>query len=330
MCFTTVSCLIKGILSMKTQSYRERNLTLKNRTRGIIIGVVLLALLTYFIWPRENRQETMEVDAASVTQQDFKDVISTLGILEALKTESFVGQGLVNEVNVAIGDEVEADEVLVTYIDGTQLLAPFAGTVVELNVEAEKADTNAQQNQASLVLADLSQLEVAVALSKNEANRVAVEQEVALDYLDKSYQGIVDRIDLVASSPSTAATSSAFQSSQSAPSLRAVIAFETEDLSELIVGFDIDVDIITDTTSNSLAIPIESLLHNEAGTPYVFLIEDGLVLEREITTGIQEGVMIEVISGLDANDKVVRLPSEDLADGMEVTVVTPDDDEANE
>lgn len=301
----------------------ERSLILKKRTIGIIAGLIAVVAILFFVWPRESTSETLEVETTSVSQQNFKDVISTVGMITPTQTENLVGQGLVAQVNVEENNAVEEDEVLVTYVDGTQLTAPFAGTVVELNVTAEEMDTNTQQNQPSLVLANLDNLEVVVELSKNEANRVAVDQDVELTYLEETYQGIVSTIDAIASNNTT--SGSPLQGAQSSPTLNATISFESDDTSALIPGFDIDADIITQTTTDALAIPIESILYDQDGNPYVFIIEDGIAHEREIETGIQEGVMIEVASGLEASEEVVQLPDENLSDGDEVTVINDND-----
>lgn len=301
----------------------ERSLILKKRTIGIIAGLIAVVAILFFVWPRESTSETLEVETTSVSQQDFKDVISTVGMITPTQTENLVGQGLVAEVNVEENNAVEEDEVLVTYVDGTQLTAPFAGTVVELNVTAEEMDTNAQQNQPSLVLANLDNLEVVVELSKNEANRVAVDQDVELTYLEETYQGVISTIDAIASNDAT--SGSPLQGAQSSPTLNATISFESDDTSALIPGFDIDADIITQTTTDALAIPIESILYDQDGNPYVFIIEDGIAHEREIETGIQEGVMIEVASGLEGSEEVVQLPDENLSDGDEVTVINDND-----
>lgn len=299
---------------------------LKKRTVGIILGIIAIVAILFFVWPNESDTQTIEVETTTVTQEDFRDVISTVGIIQPVETETFVGQGIVSEVNVSVNDEVEADEVLVTYLDGNQLVAPFAGTIVEVNVEAEEIDANAQQQQPSLVLANLDNLEVEINLSKNEADSVQTDQAVELKYLENSYGGVISHVDAIASSGMPGG--SPLQASQSAPSLSAIISFdEGEDTSSLIPGFDIDAEIIIETTTDSLAIPIESLLYNEEGNPYVYVMNDGVVEAREIETGIQEGVLIEVLSGLEMDEEVVRLPSEELEDGMEVTVADGDSEE---
>lgn len=300
---------------------------MKKRTVGIIIGMIALVALIFFVWPRETQNESIEVETTQVAEQDFQDIISLVGLIEPVETEVFMGQGPVTEVNVALNDEVAEDDVLASYLEGTQFIAPFNGTVVELNIAEGDVDANAQQNQPSLVLSNLNNLEVVVELSKTEANRVTVDQKVEMTYLDTTYTGTVTQVDAVAS---TNAAGSSFQMGQSAPTLNATITFNDENVEELIPGFDIDVDIITETTTDSLAIPIESVLYNDDGNPFVFIVEDGVAHTREIETGIQEGVTIEVTSGLELDEEVIRLPEETMEDGTEVTVVNDENEDSNE
>ena len=306
---------------------RERIFILKKRTVGIIIGMIALVALIFFVWPRETQNESIEVETTQVAEQDFQDIISLVGLIEPVETEVFMGQGPVTEVNVALNDEVAEDDVLASYLEGTQFIAPFNGTVVELNIAEGDVDANAQQNQPSLVLSNLNNLEVVVELSKTEANRVTVDQKVEMTYLDTTYTGTVTQVDAVAS---TNAAGSSFQMGQSAPTLNATITFNDENVEELIPGFDIDVDIITETTTDSLAIPIESVLYNDDGNPFVFIVEDGVAHTREIETGIQEGVTIEVTSGLELDEEVIRLPEETMENGTEVTVVNDENEDSNE
>lgn len=294
---------------------------MKKRTLGITAGLVALAAVIFFVWPRESRNGIIEVETTTVTKSDFQDVISTVGLIEPVEIETFTGQGPVDEVNVELNDEVEEDDILVTYLDGSEFVAPFVGTIVEMNVEEDKVDANAQQNKASLVLANLSNLEVTIELSKSEANRVAVDQKVKLSYLDYEYDGTVTHVDAIAS------TGQSLPGGQGTPTLKVTISFDSEDIEPLIAGFDIDADIIISTTTDSLTIPIEAVLYNDSGKPYVFVVKDGVAQTREIETGIQEGVAIEVISGLEVEEEVIELPNEDLTDGTEVSIVNNDSEE---
>lgn len=278
---------------------------------GIIVFLLFLGFVGFSIYNTTQENDTVTVRTAEVEVSDITEVVVTTGIIEPSQTQEIVGQGVVSELNVAVGDSVEEGDTLVSYVDGTSFTANFNGTVTEVNVTEEEADANAQQGQPSLVVSDLNDLQVAVQLSRSDAALVDVDQAVEMEYADTFYEGTVSSIDPVATSEQTQMGSSI--------SLGATIAFDS-DTDDLIAGFEIDVDIIVDSADNSLVIPIEALNYNQDNEPYVYVVTDGQVSEVMIETGIQSDARIQVTDGLSEGDQVVLSPGEDLEDGAEVEI----------
>lgn len=278
---------------------------------GIIVFLLFLGFVGFSIYNTTQEDDAVTVRTAEVEESDITEVVVTTGIIEPSQTQEIVGQGVVSELNVAVGDSVEEGDTLVSYVDGTSFTANFNGTVTEVNVTEEEADANAQQGQPSLVVSDLNDLQVAIQLSRSDAALVDVDQAVEMEYADTFYEGTVSSIDPVATSEQTQMGSSI--------SLGATIAFDS-DTDDLIAGFEIDVDIIVDSADNSLVIPIEALNYNQDNEPYVYIVTDGQVSEVMIETGIQSDARIQVTDGLSEGDQVVLSPGEELEDGAEVEI----------
>lgn len=278
---------------------------------GIIVFLLFLGFVGFSIYNTTQEDDTVPVRTAEVEESDITEVVVTTGIIEPSQTQEIVGQGVVSELNVAVGDSVEEGDTLVSYVDGTSFTANFNGTVTEVNVTEEEADANAQQGQPSLVVSDLNDLQVAIQLSRSDAALVDVDQAVEMEYADTFYEGTVSSIDPVATSEQTQMGSSI--------SLGATIAFDS-DTDDLIAGFEIDVDIIVDSAENGLVIPIEALNYNQDNEPYVYIVTDGQVSEVMIETGIQSDARIQVTDGLSEGDQVVLSPGEELEDGAEVEI----------
>lgn len=278
---------------------------------GIIVFLLFLGFVGFSIYNTTQEDDTVTVRTAEVEESDITEVVVTTGIIEPTQTQEIVGQGVVAELNVSVGDSVEEGDTLVSYVDGTSFTANFNGTVTEVNVTEEEADANAQQGQPSLVVSDLNNLQVDVQLSRSDAALVNVDQPVEMEYADTFYEGTVSSIDPVATSEQTQMGSSI--------SLGATIAFDS-DTDDLIAGFEIDVDIIVDSADNSLVIPIEALNYNQDNEPYVYIATDGQVSEVMIETGIQSDARIQVTDGLSEGDQVVLSPGEELEDGAEVEI----------
>lgn len=89
----------------------------------------------------------------------------------------------------------------------------------------------------------------------------------------------------------------------------------------LIVGFDVNVDIETGTSSNILVVPIEALvLEKEGSFVYVYDSETSTVKKTKITTGATSDSEYEVTGGVKKGQKIVSTPTDKIEDGAKVTV----------
>ncbi|WP_423189962.1 efflux RND transporter periplasmic adaptor subunit [Alkalibacterium sp. f15] len=276
---------------------------------GLILFLAFVGFVGYSIYSSQQEDDTVNVRTAEVVEEDITETVVTSGIIEPSDTQEFMGQGLVTELTVAVGDTVEEGDTLLSYMDGTTFEANFDGTVTQVNVSEDKADTNTQQGRPSLVISNLNDLHVALQLSRSDASEVAVDQAVILTYNDDEYDGTVSEIDPVATQQQTQTGLST--------QLGSKVIFDSE-TTDLIAGFEIDVEIIVDSKDNAMIIPVEALNYDENNEPYVFIVNNNIAERVAIETGIQSEADIEVVSGLSAGDQVVLSPSDELEDGLEV------------
>ncbi|SFC27675.1 HlyD family secretion protein [Alkalibacterium subtropicum] len=276
---------------------------------GLILFLAFVGFVGYSIYSSQQEDDIATVRTAEVTEEDITDTVVTSGMIEPSETQEIIGQGLVTELNVSVGDTVEEGDTLLTYVDGTTFEADFDGTVTQVNVAEDAADNSAQQGRPSLVIANLTDLKVALQLSRSDASEVEVDQAVILTYNDTEFEGTVSEIDPVATQQQT--------QTGATTQLGATVTFDS-DTSGLIAGFEIDVDIIVDSEEGALVIPVEALNYNENNEPYVFIVTDGIAERADIETGIQSEAIIEVTNGVSAGDQVVLSPGADIEDGLEV------------
>lgn len=76
-------------------------------------------------------------------------------------------------------------------------------------------------------------------------------------------------------------------------------------------GMSVDIDFIVESTDASVSIPLEAV-RDRAGAQVVFVVENGLVREREVSTGASNGSRMEVTLGLKAGETVVTGPTSSL------------------
>lgn len=79
-------------------------------------------------------------------------------------------------------------------------------------------------------------------------------------------------------------------------------------------------DIILQKKTKALLLSKDAVYFKEE-TPYVFLVKDNVVKQKNISLGIGDKNNFEILWGLNLNDRVVVLASPDLKDGSKIKVV---------
>ena len=89
------------------------------------------------------------------------------------------------------------------------------------------------------------------------------------------------------------------------------------------LGIEARLQITTAQKDDTLLVPVEAVNIDSDGN-FCYLIEDGVLVKRYITTGISSSDYIEVTDGLSEQDAVVTSAMMDmeLTEGMEVTDVS--------
>ncbi len=226
----------------------------------------------------------------------------------------------------------------------TLIYSPMTGTISDLNKEqGEIAIGSAFQEDVILIVADLTEMEAQVNVDENDIVSVQIGQKanIKVDALfGETLTGIVYEI---ANTANTDAQGTQNQKTE----FEVKIAIEGE-ISKLRPGMTASADVSTETKFDVIGIPIQSVavrtidqltLEGEAieeaekrftadadgFVESVFCVEeDGSVLARQVETGIQSDDMIEILSGIDADEEVVtgsyRAISTDLQNGAQVDV----------
>jgi RND family efflux transporter MFP subunit len=90
----------------------------------------------------------------------------------------------------------------------------------------------------------------------------------------------------------------------------------------LIAGSYVQVTLPINVDVQALVVPINVLLFRSTGTRVALVDGGGRVRLRAVKLGTDFGDTVEVLSGLDATDRVVLNPADSLADGDVVTLPT--------
>ncbi len=88
----------------------------------------------------------------------------------------------------------------------------------------------------------------------------------------------------------------------------------------ILPGMFVRADIVKNSSPEALAVPLYSIITRN-DEQYVYIEEDGTARKRPVTTGIAEQWLVEIVSGLDAGDRVIVEGHRDVEDGRPVQVV---------
>lgn len=303
-----------------------------------------------------NRNEKLVKDGV-ISELDFESSLSNLKALEANLRAAEAGIKSARESARASAFQVKSAQAslkeLRTSLNRTTIYAPSNGIISMLNVEQGERVVGTIQMQGTemMRLADLNAMEVRVEVSENDIPRVSLGDEVEIEvdaYLNRIFKGTVTQI---ANSANNTATASTSLTSDQVTNFEVRINIDPESYQDLITanmrypfrpGMSASVEIMTNTRDGVLSAPIQAVtvrdpkaskdegVEEETRTSdyleVVFLVQGDSVKQQEVVTGIQDDEFIEIISGVEDGQKIVKGPysavSRKLADGAKIQETT--------
>ncbi|TSJ44015.1 efflux RND transporter periplasmic adaptor subunit [Mucilaginibacter corticis] len=235
----------------------------------------------------------------------------------------------------------------------TTIYSPVDGVVSKLSIEKGERVLGTAQFAGTeiMTISDLSQMDVNVDVNENDINRIVIgdSSKIEVDaFLGKKFNGVVTEIGSSANVVGTTAdqvTNFTVKVRIDPKSYNDLLKKTSTNPSPFRPGLTATVDINTNHT-RALSVPIQSVTTREDKKPdansnsaknnvktansavakeYVFIYSAGKVKQVQVTTGIQDDMYIQVLTGLKAGDEVVSAPypaiSKTLKDGAEVEKV---------
>jgi HlyD family secretion protein len=278
-----------------------------------------------------NRSKKL-FDENTISTSDFEQAESQYKVAKAEKESALYS------VKSAEASLREANENLVK----TTVYSPMTGTISSLSVELGERVIGATMMTGTEVLrvADLNRMEVVVEVNENDIIRVKLGDTASVEvdaYLDRTFKGVVTEI--ANSAKSTTITSDQVTNFE----VRILILRESyNDLvseknpSPFRPGMSASVDIFTSRKADILTVPIQAVTTRTDTTKVdaaktedirtlVFVSDGKRALARDVKTGIQDNVNIEILSGLAEGDTVIVQPfsaiSKKLSDSTLIEVV---------
>ncbi|MDD6088917.1 MAG: efflux RND transporter periplasmic adaptor subunit [Desulfovibrionaceae bacterium] len=201
----------------------------------------------------------------------------------------------------------------------TRITAPLDGIVVSVPVD-EGQTVNASQTTPTIVqIADLNRMELDIEISEGDIGVVQPGQTVLYTTLSDSgteRRAALDSIDpgpttlTQGSYKNTASASSGSSSSSSSSSTSTAVYFYGKALIDnrdrhLRIGMTVQTAILIDHAEQVLLAPIMGIRQTKNQAFASVMLSNGIIEEKQVRTGISDGVRIQILSGLQEGDQIV-------------------------
>lgn len=258
----------------------------------VIIAVIGAAALHLFMGDqkiafREETARTMDIEtfytfSGNVEPDDAKVYITT--------ARSSVAEWLVEE-----GDEVTKDDFVVRYKSGTRVKSPMAGTISDLYLDVDDEFTH---GDSLFRVADYAHPKVFIQVDEYDVHALKKGMEVAVEVLStgKIIRGEIVRI----AQEATVSGDLAYYEAE--------ITLEQD--GTLPMGVTVEVSIPRQSALNATTVSMDAIQYDEDGEPFVYCYNrSDEIIEQEVVLGINNGSIVEIVSGVKSGETVLIPPS---------------------
>ena len=221
-------------------------------------------------------------------------------------------QGQVNQAEISYQQaltqlrqaEISYEQV-VNGLDNTVVKSPINGVVSSLNVKKGQIATNSQ-TAATIVNADSVYVQINVV--EGMVNNLQVGQAVKVKIASASSEYISSTISYI--SPTADPRSQ----------LYAIRVYLDDVNKDIRPGMNGEVKLNMDQVGSAIVVKADAVIDKD-DRQLVYIVEDGVAVEKEVTTGLDTGDFIEIRSGINEGEKVIIEGQHYLENGEKVKVV---------
>lgn len=235
-----------------------------------------------------------ELEATFASQLEQLEVQTSDSTLQLAKAQ-------LNQVQVGYNQALEG-------LDNAVVTAPVEGIVSQVNVTVGNMATSAQ---SAMSLTNANNLYSYVNVAENLVNRLKKGSTVKVTVPTVSENSFLGKIDNI--SPS------ADPQTQLYP-VKITVA-NSESL--IKPGMFANVELKTEQKANVMAIKSEAVILKNEKT-IVYVVEGDKAVAKEVVTGLDTGVEIEILKGLKLNDKVIIKGQTLVNEGLKIKIVGGD------
>ncbi len=268
------------------------------RKRGfagkILLLLIVAALAAGGVYLYRSRQKTgVDYKEEKAVTGDVRVTYSFTGEITAPNKESVRAEstGTVRDVYVSANQAVTKGQRLIRMEDGTIYKSDIVGEVISLPVH--KGDY-VDSDQVLATVSDLDRLEVEISIDEYDVDAVSLGMpvDVTVTALDQVCKGRIIALNKQADTSGQIAYFNA--------------TVELESIPGILPGMQVEAVLVKASAENVVTIHAQALQFTEQNEAYVLLADGhGGETIRRVDTGLTDGVMVEIRSGLAAGETVL-------------------------
>lgn len=287
-----------------SDDYEETQKTIANISAQITKNQNAIALMEDDKALTEKEREVLKQKEILADYEEYKaEMEAQKSSSEAGKLNGYTQKELAANSEVSKLSQKLAEQNLQTAMEGIK--ADFTGIVTELNVVEGAPATEGMQ---LLKLESSEQVKIMISVSKYDLDDLETGQAVDVTIGSGQYEGVVSKINRMA-----------VTSAAGVPTVGAEIHINNPD-SRIILGTEAKVAIHTASVENAVIVPVETINADRKGD-FCYIVEDGIVVRRDVVTGVSSDTYIEIVEGLKEGEAVITSMNSAIAEGMQVTAV---------
>lgn len=294
------------VITLDPKSYQAQVEQAEARVRIQQIAIERQRLLIENLEERFERQKSLY--ATKLVDEDSFERLENELSLARVDLRSL--QESLSQARAALDQSAEL-------LDKTRIRSPIDGLVIQIDIKVGEtviAGTTNIPGSTMMVIADPSDTLTEVQVDEADIATVREGQKAdifAAAYPDTPLSGTVESISSIA------------RQAQGQQSLSFLVKILLDEQDELAIrpGMSVRADIYTETSEETLAVPIQAVLYDEdivieadsdssdaTEQAYVFVMKDGKAVRKDVNTGISSDSDQEILSGLEAGEMVVTGP----------------------
>jgi len=318
--------VMKGdpVITLEPKTYQAQVDQAEAQVRIRQIAIERQRLLITTLADRFERQKAMF--AKNLVDEDS---------YESLKSELALARVDLRSVQESLAQSRAALDQSEELLSKTHITSPIDGVVIQVDIKVGEtviAGTTNIPGSTMMVIADPS--ETLTEVQVDEADIAQVREGQSADvftaaYPDTPLSGTIQSIASIARQTP----------GQASLSFRVKILMDKQDSMTIRPGMSVRADIYTETSDETLAIPVQAVLFDEdidqddegaVEQTYVFVMQDGKAIRKDVEVGISSDSDQEITDGLEEGDLVITGPFRilrHLMDGENVEEEEDDEDD---